>query len=119
MVDIRVTSGLGTSPAVPCGQFAYGGPAAVVVTGISPDSGRAGDQVQVNGVYFAADSQIYFGDTLAELVDYAPEQLLVTVPKATIAIGKPATVNITVLSNSYSSPASPADEFTYLEWHQT
>ncbi|WP_406179467.1 lipase family protein [Streptomyces sp. NBC_01006] len=119
VVDIRVTSGLGTSPAVPRGQFAYGGPAAVVVTGISPDSGRAGDQVQVNGVYFASDSQVYFGDALAELVDYAPEQLLVTVPKATIAIGKPATVNITVLSNGYSSPASPADEFTYLEWHQT
>lgn len=115
VVDVRVTNNLGTSPAVPRGQFAYGGPAAVVVTGISPDTGRANDQVQVNGVHFASDSQVYFGDTLAELVDYAPEQLLVTAPKPTIAFGKPATIDVTVLSNGYSSPASPADEFTYLE----
>ncbi|MCX4970699.1 lipase [Streptomyces sp. NBC_00654] len=118
VVDVRATDNLGTSPAVPRGQFAYGGPAAVVVTGISPDSGRVGDQVQVNGVNFASDSQVYFGDKLADLVDYAPEQLLVRAPTATIAVGKSPTVGITVLSNGYSSPATPVDEFTYLEWHQ-
>ncbi|CAM5577595.1 lipase family protein [Streptomyces avidinii] len=115
VVDVRVTSNLGTSPAVPRGQFAYGGPAAVAVTGISPDSARAGEQVQISGIHFAPDPQVYFGDNLAELVDCAPEQLLVTAPKPTIGLGKPATVNVTVLSNGYSSPASPADEFTYPE----
>ncbi|MCX5009712.1 lipase family protein [Streptomyces sp. NBC_00555] len=118
VVDIRATNNLGTSPAVPRGQFSYGGPAAVVATGISPDTGRAGDQVQINGVNFASDCQVYFGDNLAELVDYAPEQLLVNAPKPTIGVGKSATVNVTVLSNGYSSPATPADEFTYLEWHR-
>ncbi len=118
VVDIRVTSSLGTSPAVPRGQFAYGGSAPVLVTAISPDNGRAGDQVQVKGVYFGQDSQVYFGDKLAELIEYGTEQLLVKAPTATIALGKSATVNVTVLSSSYSSPASPADEFTYLEWHQ-
>ncbi|WP_405754281.1 lipase family protein [Streptomyces sp. NBC_00073] len=120
VVDVRATSNLGTSPAVPRGQFAYGGPAAVVVTGISPDSGRAIDkvQVQVNGINFAADAQVYFGDNLAELLDYAPEQLLVQAPSPTLGLNKSATINVTVLSNGYSSPASPADEFTYLEWHQ-
>ncbi|MFD8980374.1 IPT/TIG domain-containing protein [Streptomyces sp. NPDC059564] len=116
VVDVRATDSLGTSPAVPRGQFTCGGPAAVVVTGISPDTGRADDQVQINGVNFASDCQVYFGDNLAEPVDYAPEQLLVNAPKPTIAIGKSATINVTVLSNGYSSPASPADEFTYLEW---
>lgn len=119
VVDIRVTNNLGTSPAVPRGQFAYGGPAAVVVTGISKGSGRAGDQVQLNGVHFTSDSQVYFGDKLAELVQYGPEQLLVTAPTPTIAVGKSATVNVAVLSNGYSSPASPADEFTCLEWHRS
>ncbi|WP_405527119.1 lipase [Streptomyces avidinii] len=118
VVDIRVTNNLGTSPAVPRGQFAYDGPASVVVTGISPDSGRAGDQVQVGGLYFGPDAQVYFGDHLAELVEYAPQQLLVKAPTVTIGVGKPATINVTVLSNGYSSPASPADEFTYPEWHQ-
>ncbi|MEU9182689.1 IPT/TIG domain-containing protein [Streptomyces sp. NPDC048550] len=115
VVDIRVTSSLGTSPAVPRGQFAYGGSAPVLVTGISPDSGRVGDQVQVQGIYFGQDSQVYFGDKLAELIEYGTEQLVVKAPTATIGPGKSATVNVTVLSSSYSSPASPADEFTYLE----
>ncbi|KPI29823.1 lipase class 3 [Actinobacteria bacterium OV450] len=115
VVDIRVTNNLGTSAAVPRGQFAYGGPAPVVVTGISPCSGRLGDQVQISGVNFASDVQVYFGDNLATLVDHAPEQLLVKAPAATVKLGKPATVNVTVLSSGYSSPASPADEFVYLE----
>ncbi|MFE2142221.1 IPT/TIG domain-containing protein [Streptomyces sp. NPDC059456] len=118
VVDIRVTSSLGTSPAVPSGQFAYGGSAAVLVTGISPDSGRADDQVQFSGIYFGHDSQVYFGDNLAEPVEYGTEQLIVTAPKPTIAVGKSATVSITALSNGWSSPTSPADEFTYLERHQ-
>lgn len=117
VVDIRVTNHLGTSPAVPRGQFAYDGPAAVAVTGISPDSGRKHDQVQINGIHFTSDAQVYFGDNPATLVSYAPEQLLVEAPTVTIGINKSATMNITVLSNGYSSPASPADEFTYLEWH--
>ncbi|MFF1555976.1 IPT/TIG domain-containing protein [Streptomyces sp. NPDC058279] len=115
VVDVRVTNNLGTSPAVPRGQFAYGGPAAVVVTGVSPNSGRLGDQVRISGVDFASNAQVYFGDKLATLVDCAPEQLLVKAPAATIKLGKPATVNVTVLSNNYSSPGSPTDEFTYLE----
>ncbi|MFD9722855.1 lipase [Streptomyces sp. NPDC059072] len=115
VVDVRVTSSLGTSPAVPRGQFAYGGPAYVVVTGISNDTGRAKDQVQVNGLYFDEDAQIWFGDNPAELLRYGTEQLLVEVPDPTIAVGKSATVDITVMSNGYSSPKSPADEFTYLE----
>ncbi|MFH9725433.1 IPT/TIG domain-containing protein [Streptomyces sp. NPDC017254] len=117
VVDIRVTSNLGTSPAVPRGQFSYGGNAAVVVTGISPDTGRALDQVQINGLNFGSDVQVYFGDNLAEVLDSGPAQLLVKAPSPTIAVGKSATVDITVLSNGYSSPANPADEFTYLEVH--
>ncbi|MGW6688053.1 lipase family protein [Streptomyces sp. NPDC054961] len=118
VVDIRVTSSLGTSPAVARGQFAYGGSAPVLVTGIGPDTGRAGDDVQVNGVSFGEDSQVYFGDKPAELLEYGTEQLTVKAPTAAIGLGTSATVNVTVLSGSYSSPASPADEFTYLEWHQ-
>ncbi|MFD8642646.1 IPT/TIG domain-containing protein [Streptomyces zaomyceticus] len=115
VVDVRVTSNLGTSPAVPRGRFAYGGPAAAVVTGISPDTGRAGDHVQIDGLNFAPDVQVHFGDNLAELIDSGPAQLVVKAPNPTIGIGKPSTIDVTVLTNGYSSPASPADEFTYLE----
>ncbi|WP_327159684.1 IPT/TIG domain-containing protein [Streptomyces zaomyceticus] len=118
VVDIRVTSSLGTSPAVPRGQFAYGGPAAAAVTGIGPDTGRAGDHVQIDGLNFASDVQVYFGDNLAEIIDSGPAQLVVKAPNPTIGFGKPSTINVTVLTNGYSSPASPADEFTYLERHR-
>ncbi|MEV7613389.1 IPT/TIG domain-containing protein [Streptomyces sp. NPDC089799] len=114
VVDVRATNDLGTSPAVPRGVFAYGGPAAVVVTGITPDTGRVGDQVQINGINFTSTPQVYFGDTLAEVIQWAPEQLLVKAPSRTIGIGKSPTVNVTVFLNGYSSPATPADEFTYL-----
>ncbi|MFJ8017697.1 IPT/TIG domain-containing protein [Streptomyces sp. NPDC096339] len=119
VVDIRVTGNLGTSPAVPRGQFSYGGPAPVLVTGISPDSGRAGTQVQVNGIYFTQDAQVYFGDNLAELLEYGTEQLLVRAPAPTLGVSKPSTVDVTVVANGYSSPASPADEFSYPEWHES
>ncbi|MFK8909891.1 lipase family protein [Streptomyces sp. YS-3] len=41
IADVRVTNVLGTSPVVPLGQFAYDGPAPLLVTGINPTSGRA------------------------------------------------------------------------------
>nr|WSW46140.1 IPT/TIG domain-containing protein [Streptomyces sp. NBC_01001] len=114
VVAVRVTTVLGTSPAVPLGQFAYGGPAPVVVTGISPDSGWTDKKVTITGVNFGSDAQVYFGDNVAPPVQLTPPNtIVVTAPAPTIGPGKPMTVNVTVLSQGYSSPASPADEFSY------
>ncbi|WP_433190612.1 IPT/TIG domain-containing protein [Actinoallomurus sp. CA-150999] len=120
VVAVRVTTNLGTSPAVPFGQFAYGGPAPVVVTGISPDSGWTDTPVTITGVNFNSGvpcgppPTVYFGDNAAEPVQLTPSgQITVTAPAPTIGLGKPMTVNVTVLSDGYSSPASPADEFSY------
>ncbi|MFH8715819.1 IPT/TIG domain-containing protein [Streptomyces zaomyceticus] len=71
----------------------------------------------MDGLNFASDVQVYFGDNLAEIIDSGPAQLVVKAPNPTIGFGKPSTINVTVLTNGYSSPASPADEFTYLERH--
>ncbi|GAA2420329.1 hypothetical protein GCM10010404_93430 [Nonomuraea africana] len=114
VVAVRVTTILGTSPAVPFGQLAYGGPAPVVVTGISRDSGWTNTSVTITGVNFSSDAKVYFGDNAAESVQVTPpDQIVATAPAPSIGVGKPMTVNVTVLSDGYSSPASPADEFSY------
>ncbi|MFE4977539.1 IPT/TIG domain-containing protein [Kitasatospora sp. NPDC056651] len=119
VVAVRVTTNLGTSPAVPLGQFAYGGPAPVVLTGIAPDSGRKGDPVTITGVNFGSDAQVFFGDNPSPSVRVertgTPGQIVATAPAPTTGLGKPRTIDVTVLSNGYSSPTGPAAEFTYKE----
>ncbi|MER7585445.1 IPT/TIG domain-containing protein [Kitasatospora sp. NPDC097691] len=113
VTPVRVTTSLGTSPAVPTGRFAYGGPAPVLVTGINPTSGNSvTTSVTIDGVNFASDATVYFGDVQAPAPDVTPPgQITVKVPAKTVT--GPSTVNVTVVSNGYSSPAGPADEFTY------
>ncbi|MER6947503.1 IPT/TIG domain-containing protein [Nonomuraea sp. NPDC000554] len=114
VVAVRVTTIVGTSPAVLFGQFAYGGPAPVVVTGISPDSGWTNASVTITGVNFSSGAKVYFGDNAAKSVQVtSPDQIVATAPAPSVGVGKPMTVNVTVLSDGYSSPASPADEFSY------
>ncbi|QXJ25050.1 IPT/TIG domain-containing protein [Actinomadura graeca] len=119
VVAVRVTTDLGTSPAVPFGQFAYGGPAPVVVTGISPDSGSAGTPVTITGVNFSSGvpctppPKVYFGDVAARPVQFTPPAQIVVPAPGHSGVGKPSTVNVSVFANGYSSPATPANEFTY------
>ena len=114
VVAVRVTTILGTSPAAQFGQFAYSGPAPVVVTSISPDSGWTNTSVTITGVNFNSDAKVYFGDNAAESVQVtSPDQIVAKAPAPSIGVGKPMTVNVTVLSDGYSSPANPADEFSY------
>ncbi|KDN81955.1 IPT/TIG domain-containing protein [Kitasatospora cheerisanensis] len=112
VVDVRVTTTLGTSPAVPTGQFAYGGPQPVLLTGISPDSGKAGTTVTLTGTGFAEHPVVYFGKRRSDSVTYeSPTRITAQAP----ASGSPRsrTVDVRVLVNGYLSPAGPADEYTY------
>ncbi|MFF4381622.1 IPT/TIG domain-containing protein [Kitasatospora sp. NPDC001547] len=115
VVPVRVTTFLGTSPAVATAQFAYEGAAPVRVTAISQDHGRTGTPVTVTGVNFGSDAKVFFGDNQAVGQVTPPDTIAATAPAPTKGVGKPKTVDITVLSNGWSSPASPADEFAYEE----
>ncbi|WP_241844316.1 hypothetical protein [Kitasatospora sp. CB01950] len=44
-----------------------------------------------------------------------PGELVATAPQPSTGPGKSRTVDITVLSNGYSSPTGPVAEFTYEE----
>ncbi|MEU7204064.1 hypothetical protein [Streptomyces sp. NPDC045470] len=66
IVGVRVTTVFGTSPAVPLGQFAYGGPAPVVVSAVTPRSGEAGtQQVVIGGSGFADGATVWCKDVAA------------------------------------------------------
>ncbi|MFI6081321.1 IPT/TIG domain-containing protein [Streptomyces sp. NPDC051217] len=112
IVDVRVTTKFGTSPAAPLGQFAYGGPAPVVVTSVSPDKGGFGTPVKIYGSGFVDGATVMFRETAGDNVGFTSSTLLTaSVPKRTLE--HPRTVDVTVTVGVATSPTSPADEFTY------
>lgn len=111
VVHVRVTNTLGTSPAVAMGQFAYGGPAPVVVSAVSPTSGKAGTSITISGSGFAGGATVHFKDKASESVKFVSTgQITATAPGQ---LDDNQTVNITVTVGQATSPTSPADEFTY------
>lgn len=112
VVDIRVTTMFGTSPAVPLGRFAYGGPAPVVVVAVSPDEGKAGTPVNIYGSGFTEGATVMFRETAGDNPLYkTPTLMTATAPERTV--DHPRTVDVTVTAGVATSPTSPADEFTY------
>ncbi|GGN47161.1 hypothetical protein GCM10012285_32610 [Streptomyces kronopolitis] len=111
VVHVRVTNTLGTSPAVAMSQFAYGGPAPVVVSSVSPTSGKVSTPVTVNGSGFAAGATVHFKDKPSDSVTFvSANQITATAPGQ---LDVQQTVNITVTVGKATSPTSPDDEFTY------
>ncbi|MEJ8653575.1 IPT/TIG domain-containing protein [Streptomyces sp. MS1.AVA.3] len=111
VVHVRVTNTLGTSPAVAMGQFAYGGPAPVVVSAVSPTSGKVGTPVTIGGSGFASGATVHFKDKASGSVRFtSTNQITATAPDQ---LDVHQTVNITVTVGKATSPTSPADEFTY------
>ncbi|MEY9906090.1 hypothetical protein ABIA35_002307 [Catenulispora sp. MAP12-49] len=119
VVDVRVTTPLGTSAASPLSKFAVGGPEPVWVSSISPTTAAIGETISVYGHGFAEGAAVFFGPHPSPSVKLGftdPEgpYLTVEVPGEVLKQrldGK--TFNVTVAVNGYSSPSSPADEFTY------
>ncbi|WP_406481887.1 IPT/TIG domain-containing protein [Streptomyces sp. NBC_01615] len=111
VVHVRVTNTLGTSPAVAMGQFAYGGPAPVVVSAVSPTSGKVGTLVTISGSGFADGATVHFKDKASDSVKFVSTgQITATAPGQ---LDDQQTVNVTVTVGKATSPTSPADEFTY------
>ncbi|MET8546554.1 IPT/TIG domain-containing protein, partial [Kitasatospora sp. NPDC004799] len=112
VVDVRVTNMLGTTPVAPLGQFAYGGPAPLVVTGIDPTSGPAlRTKVTITGAGFPRGAGVNFKDQASKNVTWVSDTQLTAV--APLQIDDSQTVDVTVKVGDIASATSPADEFTY------
>ncbi|MFK0199311.1 lipase family protein [Streptomyces lavendulae] len=117
IVDVRVTNRLGTSPAVPLGRFAYGGPAPVVVSSVSPNHGTAFKKVTIEGSGFASGAAVRFKDDLAQDVNVeSPTVITAKAPPRLLDesnADESKTVDVTVTVGVATSPTAPVDEFTY------
>jgi hypothetical protein len=109
-VDVTVTTAGGTSPASPADQFTYNLPMPSIIS-VSPNTGptTGGTAVTISGTTFTGATSVKFGSINATSF---------TVNSATsITATAPAgggTVDVTVTTAGGTSPASPADQFTYV-----
>ncbi len=106
VVDVTVTTPAGTSSGSDTTLFVY----ALTVTGISPTTGptTGGTPVTITGTSFLFATAVDFGTNAA--TDF------VVVNDTTITVDSPAgtgVVDVTVTSPAGTTPATPADEFTY------
>jgi hypothetical protein len=112
IVDVVVTNTIGSSPAIPFCQFAYGGPEPLVVTDVQPNTGSSGTVVTISGWGFRGRPLVRFGDKPAEIAGlFLPGQILAVAPERDLAADR--TVDITVTVDEFTAPTSPADEYTY------
>ncbi|MEU9176137.1 IPT/TIG domain-containing protein [Streptomyces sp. NPDC048550] len=117
IVDVRVTNQLGTSPADPLGRFAYGGPEPVVVSAVTPSTGKAGTQVTIDGSGFSPATTVRFKDNVARQATFESDTRITAKVPLRLAdeptTSEPTTVDVTVTVGVATSPTSPSDEFTY------
>ena len=108
-VDVRVTTGGGTSATSAADQFTY--VAAPTVTGIAPTSGPAagGTSVTISGTGFGGAAAVTFGATPATgFTVHNATQITATVPAGT------GTVDVRVTTVGGTSASTPAGQFTYI-----
>jgi uncharacterized repeat protein (TIGR03803 family) len=108
-VDVTVTTTAGTSSSSSADRFTY--VTAPSVTSVSPNTGplAGGTTVTITGSNLAGATAVKFGTQAAIIVSATATQIVVTSPA-----GGSGTVDVTVTTAGGTSPASPADPFTYV-----
>ncbi|MFJ8439966.1 IPT/TIG domain-containing protein [Kitasatospora griseola] len=110
-VDVTVTTASGTSAVVTANQYTYLKPAPVV-TGISPIRGdvAGGTTVTITGTDLDGATAVNFGSTAAtSFTVNSPTSITATAPA-----GSAGTVDVTVTTDTGTSPAVTADQYTYV-----
>jgi hypothetical protein len=107
VVGVTVTGPAGTSTSSAANQFTY----LPAVTGVSPNRGftTGGDSVTITGAGFTGASSVHFGVAGAAMTVNSDTQITATSPASGVGI-----VHVTVTTPAGTSPASAADEFTYI-----
>jgi hypothetical protein len=107
-VDVRVTTVVGTTPITAGDIYSY--PGALMVTGVSPNSGPSagGTAVTLTGSGFTGATAVHFGPNSGTgLVVNSDTQLTVTSPPGS------GVVDLTVTTSAGTSPTTLADQFNY------
>jgi hypothetical protein len=109
VVNVTVTTPVGTSATSAADQFTYIAPP--TVTGVSPSVGTksGGTTVTITGYGFTGATQVSFGGTPASSWTFNSDTSIT----ATSPAGTPGTIDVTVWIGSLPSAVSAADQFTY------
>ncbi|MGC0419816.1 IPT/TIG domain-containing protein [Embleya sp. AB8] len=114
VIDTTTDTVVATVPVgkTPYGIVVVGVPQPRTVTAVRPNSGPAsgGTAVTITGTHFTGSTAVTFGATPAGAFTVVDD----TTITATAPPGAPGTVDITVTGPGGSSPASPADRYTYV-----
>jgi IPT/TIG domain len=110
-VDVTVTTFGGTTPASEADRFRYLQTAPLHVTKVSPSSGAliGGATVDIGGTGFVGATAVHFGSASAASFTVVGNHMI----KALAPAGT-GTVDVTVTTPEGTSPASPADQFSYV-----
>ncbi len=108
-VDISVTTGDGTSAAVPADQFTY--VTTPAIQSVSPKAGAStgGNRVTIAGSDFLGATAVDFGSTPATSYVVDSAQAITAISPAA-SVGQ---VDITVTGPDGTSPIDPADQYTF------
>ena len=108
VVDVRVATPGGTSPATTADHYTYD--AAPTVTTVTPRAGprAGGTKVSIHGTNFVAGSTVHFGAVAATVTFVSVTQLTATAPAHAAGV-----VDVRVTTPGGTSPATTADHYTY------
>ena len=110
VVDVTVTTGVGTSAISAADEFTYG--AGPVVTGLSSAGGppAGGNTITITGTNFGGTTSVLFGTVKAEsFFIKSATQLTAVAPAGKLG----TTVDVTVTTPNGKSPVVTADQYTY------
>ena len=113
-VNVRVVTDYGTSPNTSADDFTYYyGSYAPSITGLSPDSGWAGETISIYGENFVhGDTTVYFGSQEADVAAFYGTTHITAVVPSGYSDGD--VVRVKVVTDSGQSPNTSADDFTYV-----
>ena len=106
IVDVLVTTPVGTSASVAGSKFSYG--TLPVITSVSPTTGAAGTVVTITGTGLTGATAVMFGTISATPTSVSDTQIVVTAPT-----GVSGAVDITVVTPSGTSAVVASARFTF------
>jgi hypothetical protein len=106
--SVYVTVNTPEGNATAADQFTYVKPAPPTMASISPNSGKAGDSVKIEGTGFKGATEVDFGNEKATITSETDTLITVTVPAV-----PPGTVNVDVKVKGSGGDTSNAMPFTY------
>jgi hypothetical protein len=109
VVNVRIVTPGGVSPATSADQYTYGAPTVIKV---SPDAGSTagGGTVTISGTGFVAGATVAFGaGTSSTSVTFVSGSEL----KAVVPAHSAGVVNVRIVTPAGVSPATSADQYTY------